>query len=718
MPSERDSRASGRDPRRTGDPGEGDREFGTRFVSWITGRAIDRPRTALVIAVCVALVSVVAAASLEHALQTDRTDYDDPSSSSVSARDTFTDTVGHAPEPAVLALLEGERGGRESRLVARLIGADPAIERVEVKARPGEDAALVVGYVGAESPREEQEAFLRIRDNVHNSSNAKLGGVVAFNEDANEISSLDVLKVEMVALPLLFLVLILALRSARLAATTIAIGVLAMLASMLCLRVAASLLEVSVFALNLQVALALGLLIDYGLLTITRVREERLLDDDPLRALRKAVVPVGRTIVASGLVLIAAMATLGIFPMRFLYSMGLAGIFAVLCSCAVSVYVLPAVLALKPHWLGGREGRKIASAALDGSNQWFRLGRWVRRRPIPVATACIVLLAVLFIPFTNLKFIGVDETQLPTSAESRQVADQLREQMPESRAETMFATLSPELPRPRLVALAARVDRLDGVRAVRPIAADGATALAIQTNLEPLTEPAQRLTGEARAVLATESGELGGPTPSFVDQRASIESHLPLLLVLLFGGSLVLVGLVTRSLLLPVKTFLLNLLTLGATLGVLVLVFQYGNLESLLGYEGQGAIDLTQPILVSVITFGLMTDYSIFLLTRIRECYLGGASNAEAVVAGLGHTGRVISWAAVGVCTAIGALVVSDIVFIKQLGLGTAFAVALDATVVRCLLLPASMILFGKWNWWLPLGAPSGRSAALPENAS
>lgn len=682
-----------------------DEEFGSRTIARVARESLDHPRRVITVALGLAIVAIFAASSLDGALRTDRTDYDDPGSESVAARQAFTAAVGHSPEPGVLAILTGPAADTEGRTLAKLIGADSSVAAVEVKRGAGGSkgsSRLVVGYFRPQSATEDQEAFVRIRDTVHGASLARLGGAVAFNEDANRISSLDVLRVELVALPLLFLVLALALRSMRLAAVTLGIGVLTILISMLALRLAASLVGISIFAVNLQVALALGLVIDYSLLTVTRVREELITSSDPCTALKKATLPVGRTIFASALVLVAATATLAVFPERFLYSMALAGSFAVLSACAAGLYVLPAVLALKPHWLDGARGRAIATAALDGDNGWFALGKKVRRHPILVATVCVALLLVLIVPFTGLRFTGVNESELPTSAESRQVADQVQRDFPGSQGEAMFMTLPGDAGSKARV-LANRIGRLVGVKTVEELRSSAATSvLSIQTAYRALSENAERLSGQIRAAAVADEGELGGLTPAFVDQRKSIEEHLPLVAALLFGGALVLVGVVTRSLVLPVKTFLLNLLTLGATLGVLVLVFQRGNFEGLLGYKGQGAIDLTQPILLSVIAFGLMTDYSIFLLTRIREGYLGGATNDDAVVAGLGHTGRVITWAAVGVCTAIGALVVSQIVFIKQLGLGTAFAVGLDATVVRCLLLPASMILLGKWNWWLP----------------
>ncbi len=674
-------------------------EFGSPFVSRVTRQALDHPRRAIAIAVFLAVVAAIFVSSMDRALRTDRTDYDDPSSASVAARTTFAHAVGHGAEPGVLAAAPLAEAPR----VEETIRADPAIAAVAIRHRPGSSNVLLIAYFKPLSAAREQEAFGRIRDAVRTSTGAKLGGVVAFNEDANRISGADIYRVELVALPLLFLVLAFALRSVRLAVTMICIGVLSMLLSMLLLRVVASWLGISVFAVNLEVALALGLVIDYSLLTVARAREELLREGDPRAALEAATLPVGRTIVASGLILVAAMATLGVFPQRFLYSMAVAGVLAVCSSCAVSVYVLPAILSLRPGWLAGRQGQAIAAAALDGRNRWFRLAQLVRRHPVPVLLACVAVLAALIVPFAGLRFTGVNETALPTSAESRQVDDLLQRQMSEARAETMFAMLPAATPARRQDRLVAGLRELPGVAAAHRLPSrTGGVAISVQTRFDSLTPRAQRLTGEARALLAPEKGLLGGPTPSFVDQRESIESRLPLVLALLFGGALVLVGLVLRSLVLPLKTFLLNLLTLGATLGFLVLVFQDGNFESLLGYRGQGAVDLTQPILLSVVAFGLMTDYSIFLLTRIRECYVDGATNGDAVVSGLGHTGRVISWAAVGVCTAIGALVFSEIIFIKQLGLGTAFAVALDATVVRCLLLPASMVLLGSWNWWLP----------------
>ena len=207
---------------------------------------------------------------------------------------------------------------------------------------------------------------------------------------------------------------------------------------------------------------------------------------------------------------------------------------------------------------------------------------------------------------------------------------------------------------------------------------------------------------DIRAQDAPFNFRVGGATAAFIDQQASLEQSLPVALALLAGSTLVILFVMTGSVVLPVKALLMNLLTLSAAFGLLVLIFQDGRLESLLAYDSQGALESTQPILLFCVAFGLSTDYGVFLLTRITEARDGGLDDREAVAVGLERTGRIVTYAALLFCVAIGAFATSEVVFIKQLGLGTALAVLIDAFLVRALLVPSLMALLGRWNWWAP----------------
>jgi RND superfamily putative drug exporter len=322
-------------------------------------------------------------------------------------------------------------------------------------------------------------------------------------------------------------------------------------------------------------------------------------------------------------------------------------------------------------------------AAAERSGFWYRHSRWVMRRPVGVATFASVLLIALGLPFTQIRFTGVDASVLPKDKSARVVDDALRTEFPPSVASPVYVWA----PRAFTTPVPARVTRLsDGVRL--DMAAPG----------PPLGDRAKALVREIRrpGVL------VGGQTAAFLDQQKSLRAHLPLALGILCATTLIILFLMTGSVVLPVKALIMNLLTLSAAFGLLVLVFQDGHLEGLLGFVSQGAIESSQPVLLFAVAFGLSTDYGVFLLGRIKELHDSGLSNEEAVALGLQRTGRIVTFAAALMVIAIGCFVTSSIVFIKQLGFGTAVAVLIDATIVRALLVPALMRLLGDWNWWAP----------------
>jgi uncharacterized membrane protein YdfJ with MMPL/SSD domain len=254
-----------------------------------------------------------------------------------------------------------------------------------------------------------------------------------------------------------------------------------------------------------------------------------------------------------------------------------------------------------------------------------------------------------------------------------------------------------------VAAWAGSLDELPNVEAVSPPQqADGLWRVDVVTGAGRLSDEAQQLVRDLREHDAPFAFSVGGGTAAFIDQQTSLEESLPLALLLLAGSTLVILFAMTGSVVLPVKALIMNLLTLSAAFGLLVLIFQDGRLEGLLAYDSQGALESTQPILLFCVAFGLSTDYGVFLLTRIKEARDGGLDDREAVAVGLERTGRIVTYAALLFCVAIGAFATSEVVFIKQLGIGTALAVLIDAFLVRALLVPSLMALLGRWNWWAP----------------
>jgi len=327
------------------------------------------------------------------------------------------------------------------------------------------------------------------------------------------------------------------------------------------------------------------------------------------------------------------------------------------------------------------------------------------RRPLPIAAVSAAVLIALGIPFLGVRFTGVDASSLPPSASARQVDTALRQEFPPApTSPVVVAVRAPADAAPRLAAYAERLRTLPRAAAVERPARAGAGVWRVDVvpRGETLSGSAKQLVRDVRAEPAPYSTLVGGETAGFLDQQSSLKSHLPIALAILATTTFVLLFLATGSVVLPLKSLVMNLLSLSAALGLLVLIFQDGRLESVLRYTSQGALESTQPILLFVIAFALSTDYGVFLLTRIKEHHDAGEPNEEAVPLGLERTGRIVTSAALLFTVAIGAFSTSHIVFIKELGLGTALAVLIDATIVRALLVPSLMALLGEVNWWAP----------------
>jgi RND superfamily putative drug exporter len=345
--------------------------------------------------------------------------------------------------------------------------------------------------------------------------------------------------------------------------------------------------------------------------------------------------------------------------------------------------------------LSPRRWRRAADRAASGERGgWYRLAQALMRRPVPVAIGASTLLVVLAVPFLGVRFTGIDASVLPPKLSSRVVDTAIRRDFPPTAVAPVFAVVrGPESDASRY---ASAVDA-PVVQAPRRLAAG--VWLVTASSGRPFLDPAsQRLVRQMRAVPG--NALVGGSTAQFLDQKGSLGSLLPVAGLLLAAVTFVLLWLATRSLVLPAKALVMNVLTLSATMGVLVFVFQDGRLEGLLDYRSQGALEITQPIVLFAIAFGLVTDYGVFLLTRIKEAWDAGFSNREAVAIGLERTGRIITAAALLFCVAIGAFATSQIVVVKEIGIGVALAVAIDASIVRVLLVPSLMAILGRWNWW------------------
>jgi uncharacterized membrane protein YdfJ with MMPL/SSD domain len=519
----------------------------------------------------------------------------------------------------------------------------------------------------------------------------------------------DLARAEMLAFPILFLLSLFVFRSVVAALLPLAVGGTTIVTTFLLLRAVNEIEPMSVFAINLITGLGLGLAIDYSLFMVSRFREELANGGDRSEALRTTMRTAGRTVLFSAATVAAALAALLVFEQRFLFSMGVGGILVTLVAATVSLTILPALLAaLGPRVNALAPARWRAAmhreAVREESGFWYRLSRWVMRRPGTIAATTALLLIVLGLPFTQIQFTGVDAQVLGPSHSARVVDDALRTEFPPNRTTPIIvAAHAPASAERDVAAYADRLGDIPGVLAVEdPVAADGLWRIGVIAPGARLDDSAKDAVEAVRAVGAPFDVQVGGSTAEFIDQQAALADRIPLALVILATTTLVILFLMTGSVVLPVKALIMNLLTLSAAFGILKLIFQDGRLEGLLDFSSQGALESSQPILLFATAFGLSTDYGVFLLTRIKEARDSGLPNDEAVAVGLQRTGRIVTAAAILFCIAIGAFVTSEMIFIKQLGLGTALAVLIDATIVRALLVPSLMRLLGEWNWWAP----------------
>ncbi len=646
----------------------------------------------------------------------------DPATQSVQATSRFQDAAGRQIDAGIVALVRSgpvasQAARQRVEQVAAQLGRQPDVARVVtfydahnpgMVSRDGR-STYALAYFKPLSDRALKDVAQQIQNDFRSQHDVTLGGQAMANAQANTQVSHDLAHAELLAFPIIFLLSLLFFRSLVAALLPPLLGGLAIVATFLALRIVSSFVDLSVFALNLVTGLGLGLAIDYSLFMVSRYREEAAVRGFGAAALIRTMQTSGRTILFSSVTVAAAIASLAIFPQRFLYSMGIAGALVALLAAALALIVLPALLSVLGPRVNALAPRRLARAAdRDArpaqSGAWYRLSQFVMRRPGRVAFASAAVLIVLGIPFTGIRFVSVDARVLPASASAKQVDQALKSEFPPNRTAPLEVVVGTPARSPQVTQLAAEIRRLPDVSAVSPAQPAGASnaLLAVAPSDEPLSGATQQLVHRIRAIERPFYIGVAGQTASFVDLEHSLAVHVPAVLAIVVASTMIILFLMTGSVVLPVKAVLMNALTLSAVFGILVLIFQDGHLQGLLSFHSEGALDATQPILLFAVAFGLATDYGVFLLSRIKEARDGGASDSEAVAIGLERTGRIITAAALLFAVAIGAFATSKLVFIKELGLGAALAVLIDASIVRALLVPSLMELLGKWNWWAP----------------
>ena len=646
----------------------------------------------------------------------------DPATQSVQATNRFQAAASRQIDAGVVALVSsGDVGTPAARQrvgqVAAKLRKQPDVAQVQsfytthnpaMVSRDGRSTYVLV-YFKPLSDKALKNVAQQIESRFAGQTDVKLGGEAVTNAQANTKVSHDLARAELLAFPFIFLLSFLFFRSLLAALLPPLLGGLSILVTFFVLRIVAHFVDVSVFALNFTTGLGLGLAIDYSLFMVSRYREESARLGFGAAALTRTLQTAGRTIVFSSLTVAAAVASLMVFPQSFLYSMGIAGAIVALIAATLALTVLPALLGVLGPRVNAFAPRRLQRAAESEARPaehgfWYRLSREVMRRPARIAIASAALLIALGIPFWHIKFIQADARVLPVSASARQVDDALRSQFPPNRTSPLEVVVGAPAGSPPVKQLAASIARLPDVAAIAPAEPAGPrnSLLAVAPAQGPLTGATEQLVRNVRAIEAPVYVGVAGETASFVDLEHSLGAHLPLVLGIVIGSTLIIMFLFTGSVLLPIKAVLMNFLTLSAMLGILVFIFQDGHLQGLLSFRSEGALDATQPIFLFAVGFGLATDYGVFLLSRIKEARDAGAPNSQAVAIGLERSGRIVTAAALLFAVAIGAFATSQIVFIKELGIGAALAVLIDASIIRALLVPSLMELLGSANWWAP----------------
>ncbi len=715
----------------------------------ITRLALTAPRRVLVVAAL--FMAGAAAFGMPVVSSLAAGGFQDPASESSRANDLLRDTFGRGDGQLVFAVTD-PRGADSAQAraagqqIAARLTADPNVVSVAspwtsapqaaatLTSVDGRTGLVVADLTGGETGAPRHAAALA--DDIgatvaprHPEVTVLAGGSAMVFAQINAQTQRDVLLMEAIALPLSFVVLVWVFRGLFAAVLPVAIGGLAIVGSMAVLRLAAMWTDVSIFALNLTTALGLALAIDYTLLIVSRFREEIAAGADRDEALLTTMATAGRTVLFSAVTVALAMAALVLFPMYFLKSFAYAGVATVVVCATAALVITPAALVV----LGPRlDALALTRRGADRPKAqqrrfWYRSATFVSHRAVAVAVGGTLLLVGMGLPFLGVAWGQPDERVLPRSASAYQVGDILRSDFAEN-SQTAITVVVPDaggLDAAALDGYALAASTIPDVTAVSAPSATFADGVAVG----PPAGPAGLRDGTAYLTVATAAPlfspaseaqldrlhELDGPggRPVLItgiaqinrDGVAAIADRLPMVLGVIAVTTAVLLFLLTGSVVIPVKSLVLNVLSLAATFGALVWIFQDGHLGGL-GTTPTGTLVVNMPVLLFCIAFGLSMDYEVFIVTRIREFWIAGQAE-RSVALGVAETGRVVTAAALIMGISFGALVAAQVSFMRMFGLGLTLAVLVDATLVRMMLLPAYMALLGRWNWWAP--APLAR---------
>jgi putative drug exporter of the RND superfamily len=525
-----------------------------------------------------------------------------------------------------------------------------------------------------------------------------VGGEATAREEFQDRARDDLERGETLALPVMLVLLFLVFRGVVAALTPLLVAVVAVAGALLILLGVSHVADISAYSVNVVTMLGLGLAVDYSLLVISRFREERAARLELPAAIERTLATAGRTVAFSGLTVAAALCGLLAFAEPFLRSLAWGGIGVVLVAMVAAVTLVPALLGL---W--GRRIRPGRAAATD-RGLFFRLSRVVQRAAPAIVVLVAALLVLLAVPFRQARLENSGLESLPSSSASRQLFETVDARFPGGGTDPVVVVVESVPDSPVVADYLRRVGQLPGVARVepRPGTPPQITVLDVTPRGTSEGPEATRLVERIRDLERPVAAGVTGPAAFLVDYRDSLAGRLPYALGLIGLATFVLLFLMTGSVVVPVKAIVMNVLSLGASFGALVWVFQEGHLSGLLGFDPPGMVDITVPVLIFVFAFGLSMDYEVFLLSRIKEAWDQTGDNDRAVALGLQRTGRIVTSAAALIVIVFLGFAAGELLTIKEVGLGMAIAVVLDATVVRMLLVPATMKLMGRWNWWAP----------------
>jgi uncharacterized membrane protein YdfJ with MMPL/SSD domain len=660
--------------------------------------------------------------------------FEDPGSGSAHADAQITRTFG-SQNPDVLALYSSPTATVDTPAFRGAVEA----EAHRLRALPGV-ANVASAYDGAPGlvSRDRHATYLVVRLTALDDSGKRagydairpqlsvpglttqIGGSVAAEDRIDALTKTDVSRGEMIAMPLVLLLLILIFGGVVAASMPLLTGILAILGALTVTRAITAVTDVSTFAVNTITLLGLGMAIDYSLLMISRFREELRSGRPADQAVARTLASAGRTVLVSGLLVILSLGSLLIFPEVFLRSMALGGMAAVLVAVVSALTVLPAVLAMLGHRINALQlprpwrrrsltGTHGAGGDTAGAGAWARLARSVMRRPARYAAAVLLILAVLALPLLHVRFGSVDERVLPAGDPARTVAERVATEFGGTAPAPVLVLLEDATPA-QAGNVQQRIGELPDVTRARISAQRGSTTLISASYTGGFAGThALDAVREIRALTPGGGTRLlvGGDSATTQDEMKSLSDRLPWMLAIMALVTFSVLLLAFGSILLPVKAVLTNVASIAATFGALVWAFQDGHLAGLLGFTATGHLEPTVIILVLAVLFGLATDYEVFLLSRVREQWDATGDNIAAVATGLQRTGRIITAAAALLIVVTAGFATGQIVVTKLIGVGMAAGIFLDATLIRALLVPATMRLLGHWNWWAP--GPLGR---------